>query len=377
MQRTQHLIHTAALLKTVLLCLHLTACGSTPNSVAMSPLRGQISGQASLEKDEIETELNLPEPFSDPQAAAWSGSIPDARVRFISPSSTFSAIPDQVPTPNGDLYDTGDHLVVAPDPDRQRNQLLVFFPGTGGQPKQYHLFSRHAAEKGFHVINLAYENAVSINFEVCRGNLSPNCHRWSRFEVLTGIDTSLTLTTSDRPASAAFARLSYLLNYLQQNFPQEQWDSYLNTNQLQWSRMILAGHSQGGGMAAFTASLQTVNRVILFNATEPALWTTEGTQTPANAYYGIAHEQESNFTPITRSWENLNLPGNLVNIDQVTFSDISSHRLMTNSLECLNPEAPKQGNPVFHNCVIADDYIPLNEVGQPLFIALWNYLLGV
>jgi pimeloyl-ACP methyl ester carboxylesterase len=380
MKNHQLLIYTAALLQGALLSLYLTACSRSPNSMAVSPLMEQTDRESAEVELEAQKDLNLVAPLTRIQDyASLSGSDPNVDLRLIAPSATFRRIPDQVPTPDGDLYATGDHLVVTPVMDRERNQLLVFFPGTGGQPGQYSLFARHAAEQGFHVINLAYENAVSINFDICRGSLNPNCHKWSRLEVLTGINASRTLTTNRRPASAGFPRLSYLLRYLQQNFPQEGWDQYLDTstNQLEWPRMIVAGHSQGGGMAAFTATLQKVNRVILFNATEPAQWTTEEPQTPASAYYGIAHEQETNVIPITRSWENLNLPGNLVNIEQAEPGYGGSHRLITNSLECWHPEAPNQGNPGFHNCVIADDYIPLDEAGQPLFTPLWNYLLGV
>lgn len=44
-----------------------------------------------------------------------------------------------------------------------KNQLFLFFPGTGALPAYYQLISNTAADMGFHVINLRYYNFNKVN----------------------------------------------------------------------------------------------------------------------------------------------------------------------------------------------------------------------
>ncbi len=368
MRKVQSSLLAFSLVTGILATLGLAACGVDRSSpIALSP-----TDQSSEALEGVSGSVGLVS-----QARLMLDGAPE--LRYVPPSATSRDIPDQVPTPDGDLYNPGDHLAGAPSHSATQGKLVLFFPGTGGQPRQYSLFAQYAADQGFHIINLAYENASSINFQICRDDVNPDCHRQARTEILTGADTSADLTVEQRPASAAFSRLANLLLYLHQTYPQEAWDQYLDaqTNQLQWSQIIMAGHSQGGGMAAFSGTLQSLSRVILFNATEPAQWTLDGAQTPSNAYYGIAHKRETSYRAIVQSWENLNLPGWLINVDRSRPPYWGSHRLVTTNRTCPLPDGVERRNARFHNCVIVDDFIPLTNDGQPQVTDVWSYLLGV
>ena len=120
-----------------------------------------------------------------------------------------------------------------------------------------------------------------------------------------------------------------------------------------------------------TAKLNLVDRVLLFGATEPAAWTPAAFATPAERFFGFAHTLEGSFLPITRSWENLGLPGALTSVDGAPAPFAGSHRLSTSFADCDGTP----GDP-FHNCPVVDEYFPFAADGTtPLFQPVWDYLL--
>ena len=62
-----------------------------------------------------------------------------------------------------------------------RNQLVVFFPGTGGVPATFNNFCQNAANLGFYALALTYENDISLA-NGCGNDPDPDCHykwRWA------------------------------------------------------------------------------------------------------------------------------------------------------------------------------------------------------
>lgn len=276
---------------------------------------------------------------------------------------------DPMVTGEGISGEFGDHAVAGPAGD-SRGELLVFFPGTGAEPDWYSTFLEHAAGLGYHVIGLAYPNDLSVNFDLCQGSADPNCPLSAREEILRGIDASgLALDVS--PADAAIPRLVALLEHLARTEPDGGWDRYLDADAMPaWSEIAAAGHSQGGGHAAFLARTEELARVVLLDATEPSPWTTEPMATPAERMWGLAHAEEPIVAPIERSWENLGLPGEAVDVDAGAAPWNGSHRLITSTDEC-------RGDPTsrgfHHNCPVVDDYLPDPIPGS--LVAAWNLIL--
>lgn len=292
---------------------------------------------------------------------AGDASLPPI-VRSVAPEATDPAINTR----------RGNHFVALPaDAADRRGQLLVFFPGTGALPEWYASIATRAAELGFHAVNPDYENTLSINFNVCPQQPA-DCPELARLEILTGAESPYIEPDVD-VTNSAHNRLLQLLKHEQANHPDEGWDDYLTpSGEIAWDRIVFAGHSQGGGHAAMTAKLNEVARVLLFGATEPAAWTLEPFATPADRFRGIVHKLEQSYDGITRSWDNIGLPGALVEI--VTLPPpMQTQRLVTIAEGCTGDPA---SSGYYHNCYIVDGWMPAPAAdGMPVFAPVWDYLL--
>jgi hypothetical protein len=266
----------------------------------------------------------------------------------------------------------GDHFVAVGPTSRRTGRLLVFYPGTGARPDQYSSLLRRAAELGYHAVGLAYDNFQSINFDICPGQ-GPACFELARLEILLGEESGYTPPDVDKD-NAAFNRLVQLLRYLVPRHPDEGWGAYLDAGGAPaWDRISFAGHSQGGGHAAMTGRLDRVDRVLLFDATEPAPWTSTEFATPPGRFFGFAHTREPIFAPIVASWQSIGLPGALTSVDAGPAPYGGSHRLSTSVAAC-------RGNPAsegyYHNCPVVDEYVPFAADGAtPLFRPVWDHML--
>lgn len=283
----------------------------------------------------------------------------DPLVRYVEPATTDSALSGG----------NGAHLVALPR-EGATGMLVLFYPGTGAAPEAYSTLLAWVAARGHHVIGLSYRNSGSVNFTWCPGEIGTGCHADVRTEILTGEDRSPKIAV-DEPNSA-FGRLKRLLTWLAAMHPDEGWETFLDQDEVAWARVVVAGQSQGGGHAAFTAKLHRVPRAVLFSATEPAPWTADPGATPAAAHFAVAHELERNYGGITRSWANLDLPGALTRIDGAAPPWGGSHRLTTARTDC---SGDPDSNGFAHNCTSADDWLPAPAPdGSPAFADLWDRL---
>jgi hypothetical protein len=324
--------------------------------------------QADAPRHDGDLGIGLPDVHADssPPSSDTGGPVDTTiALQSIRASATANEIRDTI----------GEHLVALGPPERRIGRLLLFYPGTGARPEQYTTFIRRAARWGYHAIGLSYHNSQSINFQIClRKPKEANCHAQARLEILTGTPSDYTPPDVDRPNSA-FNRLVELLQYLQRTDPESGWNQYLDEAsppQPRWSRIVAAGHSQGGGHAAYTAKLHELPRVLLFGSTEPASWTTGTFATPADRFFGLAHQREQSYQGIIRSWQNLDLPGTLTSVDDTPPPFGNSHRLQTSSESC---SGDPESRGYYHNCPIVDEYLPPTNERDWLRDA-WDYLLG-
>lgn len=278
--------------------------------------------------------------------------------RRVDPSATSAGISNTF----------GQHFIAVPDSAHRGDKLLVFLPGTNGRPNFYTTFLRHAAQAGHYAIGLAYPNAPAVN-RACATARSRTCQEDVRVEVITGTPRS-DLVRVDTTNSID-NRVRALLTWLDRTYPAEQWSRFLTNGAPRWDRIAVAGHSQGGGHAAMIARQRVVRRAILFSATEPAPWTMASFATPKDRLYGFAHHAESAYRGITASWQSMGFSGAITMVDGATPPFSGSHRLETTSTAC-RQRAPLDPQ---HNCVVTDGLTPLGSGGQPLFGAVWTYLL--
>ena len=228
--------------------------------------------------------LSVPAQPSAEKIPELSGGV----VHAISPSDTDPEVKRFVAS----------NLVLFKNDVAKNANLLVFFPPTGGMPVNSWPFMKAAAKTGYRVIGLEYDNAVSIP-QTCGKNPDPTCSDRFRQKRVFGDD--VTKDIDDLPAEAIVTRLTKLLEYLDTHHHGEGWGRYLVNGRPKWSRIAVAGHSQGAGMAAYIAKREKVARVIVLSGAwdrtevtkEWAPWVTSSSATPLDRWYAAYHEKES------------------------------------------------------------------------------------
>ncbi|MGI9591207.1 MAG: BPSS1187 family protein [Myxococcota bacterium] len=300
--------------------------------------------------------------LTGPPVVAAAGTGEPLTVRLIPASDTGPGIEDV----------NGVHHVALGPPETRLGRLLVFLPGTTAEPQFYSLLIERAATLGYHAIGLSYKNELAVN-ALCFGMGASGCHEQVRREVLFGGDES-DLVDVDR-ANSLFNRLEALLDHLEALAPEEDWEIFREASgRVRWPLVLVSGHSQGAGHAAFIGRLQRVARAVLFSGTEPASWTQAGDfATPGQDYFGFAHVLEQSYAPILRSWDQIGLPGEPTSVDGAAPPFGGSHQLETATEECTGDPT---SNGFYHNCHCADDWMPFLPDGTPLFQEVWDHLFA-
>lgn len=195
--------------------------------------------------------------------------------------------------------------------------LLVWLPGTGGKPASGPAeFFDTAVQQGYRVLALSYLNTPAVG-QVCVGRVLRahlRCAEEMRQQRVWG-DASTTLI-EDRSADAIVPRLSRLLQYLAVQDAQSQWQQYLDeAQQPRWERIVLAGQSQGGGMAAFIAQTRRVAGVLVFSGGwdhgsdgDIARWYGREPLTPPQRWHASFHVDEGQAAAMARIYRRLGIP---------------------------------------------------------------------
>lgn len=256
----------------------------------------------------------------------------------------------------------------------QKGKLFVFMPGTAANPQVYQLILKAAAANGYHAVGLAFANDDPV-VGLCRGNDS-TCPGLIREEILTGEDVS-DLVDVGRADSIENA-LSKLLRHLAQLEPETGWDQFLDADQaVLWENVRVAGHSQGGAMAAYIGKRFNVDRVVMFSSPhdyfedEIAAWVSDVGRTPTSRYFGFAHQMDTviPYKIMQKNWTALGMDqfGEDVFVELRSPPYKNSHMLCSMSAP-VNPLLP------FHNITVLDAAVPLDEAGLPVYSEVWQYI---
>jgi pimeloyl-ACP methyl ester carboxylesterase len=267
------------------------------------------------------------------------------------------------------------HLVYSNPEAKPRNELLIFIPGTNGKPGGTNLFCQTAADLGYHVLALAYPSDIPAT--IVRNEQDPNAFENFRTEIIEGRDLS-TFVSVDR-TNCIENRLIKLLQYLSKNEPDRGWDQYLTLEgEINWQRIAVSGHSQGGGHAALIATKHLVARAVMTGAPKdfdrvrnrPAAWYRKPA-TPISRFFAFNHEldrQGCDFEELLRIFKAMGM-GEAVNIDKFAAPYRNAHALTTN-FEGSPTESARA-----HSTVIGDAIGPKNKDGTPVFKPVWIYML--
>ena len=258
-----------------------------------------------------------------------------------------------------------------------RGILVVHLVGSYDNPSNNLMFPTFAANNGFHVVSLKYENGTAAQ-TACNNSTDINCYENFRKEVIEGGDYHPDITVD--VANSVNNRLIKLLTYLETNNPNENWGNYYSGTTINWDKIIISGHSQGGGHAALIAKKNKVKRCLMFaspndystNFNAPAIWTSLNSITPDSLYFGLNNlfDDVVAFYKQFEAWNNLGMPafGDSLNVD-LTTNYFPSHQLYTTTT---GPNANQN-----HSIMIRDDQTILDGNGKSIYEPVWEYMLGI
>jgi hypothetical protein len=257
------------------------------------------------------------------------------------------------------------------------NKLFLFLPGSNSSPIGYDEIQKLAANVGYHSLGISYSNATIS--PLCAGVADSLCFDNVRNEVIDGADrTSL---VSVNAANSINNRVLKALQYLNTNYPTENWGQYYSGNTILWNKIAVSGHSQGGGHAALIAKQKAVDRVVLFAApkdyfTAPlnkaAAWENLPTLTPTCKYYAFVHQNDNLGCTPNQQLEIFTRLG----IDTFALAPAifeTSNGIYNNNHIILSSILGLSGSSA-HNVVVVD-VAAANICKVPYFTPAWNYML--
>ena len=170
------------------------------------------------------------------------------RSEFVDPTTTGPGIRPLLELPGATLRDL--RHFVAIDSSSSNGFLYLHLAGSGGLPENSQRLALFAAARGYATVSLAYPNWPSV--AALTGSLGdPAAPGAVRAERLFGVDASALVEVD--AANAVANRLVRLLLHQHAAHPAEGWDRFLDGDQPRWSRIVVGGHSQGAGHAAYLA----------------------------------------------------------------------------------------------------------------------------
>ncbi|MBO9571669.1 MAG: hypothetical protein J7497_05605, partial [Chitinophagaceae bacterium] len=225
------------------------------------------------------------------------------------------------------------HYMVRTNQDTM-NTLVVFLPGTFRQPNNYLFIMEQLALMGYHVIGLMYKTDPAIN-PICKTTDDITCHWRARMETIDGTDRHPSVSVN--VPNSILNRLAKVLQYTINTHPGEGWDQYYTGSAIQWSRIIVTGHSQGASLSGIIGKEFSPKRVVMFSVMDYLLsgnipdWVDN--QINHERYYALIHPKDEQvpFTAAQVGWEKLGMTeyGSMCNIDCNSYPFRNLHILYT------------------------------------------------
>jgi len=176
------------------------------------------------------------------------------------------------------------------------NKLLLMIVGTGTAANHNIPFFNFAAGEGYHVISIDYKNTVITT--ACSNSDDSACFNKFRQEIVFGEPVSPLVEVDS--ANSIYNRVYCLLKWLSENHPQQHWQQYIAGNAINWPKIIVAGHSQGAGHAAYLGKKFPVYRVLILAGPQdflvkfntPASWLFQKGVTSPSKYFAFLHSKD-------------------------------------------------------------------------------------
>ena len=306
-------------------------------------------------------------------ATVGLGPVSVAGLHTSSPTTTHAAAPSERAVQTHFRLNSSPHHMISPNSDNyaartdQYSPLLLFLAATGYRPSQYRDFLATARDSGYHVLALDYWNKGASVARTCGMNAA--CYTHVQRNRLDGSDPSP--VSSVNPANSIVARLLDSLRHLQSADVAGRWQQYLPGGRIDWANIVVAGHSQGGGEAAYISHIHAVRGVLMFSSPVDsdhgvnASWMSSPGATPASRMYGFDSSGDVFGARILASWNALGMGafGAVANVG--TAIPAGSHELVSHR---------DLGTPAEAHVRNITDSVPLVN-GQPMFSAVWKWML--
>lgn len=248
------------------------------------------------------------------------------KTRFVLPSETDNSINKWL----------SPHYVTCNKNINEKPELALYFSGTSGKPSDACFFIDSLAQNASHTISLSYPNTITP-WSYCQSS-SNICFENFRREVLWGFCDSIIKIQNVDKSNSVYNRLFKLLNFLAKQYPDEGWNYFISNNEeIDWSKIIISGWSQGGGLSLFISKYYSVKRVVMFSAPSdyilstktPALWLSKPGKTNNSKIYGFATKTDETIPidVLMSNWNILQLPGNIEIIEADT-KLLDQHKLL-------------------------------------------------
>lgn len=246
--------------------------------------------------------------------------------------------------------------------------LLLFLPATRERPSNYQAFLSVARARGFHVLALDYWNDGKSVEMTCGTNAA--CYTEMQQNRLDGTDPNQFSAVD--PQNSIVDRLTAAINYLDAADPRGGWARFATPQGIDWSDIVVAGHSQGGGESAYIAHIHRVLGVLMFSSPVDsdqgvdASWMGTPGATPASRMYGFDDTGDIFAARIRASWNDIGLSA-FGKPQNVEFGHLgSSHELIST----VHLGTAMQS----HSWDITDE-TPRTPSGHPIFENVWKWML--
>ncbi len=226
-----------------------------------------------------------------------------------------------------------------------RGRLLVFLNGSGSEPAAATVglatsWYGVARSEGLHVLGVSYRSGAAIGV-LCQG--VDTCFEPSRMALVTGAPTmgaanALANVTVDEGIEQ---RIAAALKMLSVRDPEGGWGEFLEGEAVRWERLLVSGHSQGGGHAALLGKRHRLERVIMLASPcdsladgTPAQWLSSSTgwATPPERFTGLWTAGDAVCPSASAIWQRLGVPSAAQLAQGVGCSGIDAH---TAPLQCV------------------------------------------
>lgn len=251
--------------------------------------------------------------------------------------------------------------------------LLLFLPATRAKPADYQLFLGTALRDGYHVLGLDYWNLGKTLSGTCQAD--PHCYGQVQRNRFDGSRPSA--SSSVRPSGSIVSRFRDAIAYLRDHDPDGGWGRFARDDQdIAWNDIVVAGHSQGGGEAAYIAHIRSVRGAVMFSSpveslgAEHAAWMDRPGRTPVDRMYAIDDVRDVFGPRIRGSWTVLGLDGAHGPFRTDTAPPGTGgdpHAILTDI---------RIGTPAQSHSRIIKDSTPRSADGTPRMLPLWQWLLS-